>query len=152
MSGTSAKTTGMPRCLKCFSVKSPPGCQVATRQVPHKKYGRWSIGPSARGVPKNRAQQKKNKEYIGLIRNFSRCFLKKIRGLKLRFLAFPEGPGGFRELREAYRNHFHLSWYLLVPGITSYSQKPWGELCRSSPVYINVITYELNHGENCCSK
>ena len=32
--------------------------------------------------------------------------------LKLRFLAFPEGPGGFRELRKAGRNHFHLSWYL----------------------------------------
>ena len=32
----------------------------------------------------------------------------------------------FRKLREACRNHFHLSWYLLVPGITSYSQKPWG--------------------------
>ena len=28
------------------------------------------------------------------------------------FWAFPQGPGGFRELREAYRKHFHLSWYL----------------------------------------
>ena len=41
-------------------------------------------------------------------------------------LALPGGPGGFRELREASRNHFHLSWYLLVPGITSYDQKPLG--------------------------
>ena len=39
------------------------------------------------------------------------------------FMVFLEGPGGFRELREAYRNHFHLSWYLSVPGITSYGQK-----------------------------
>ena len=46
------------------------------------------------------------------------CFVTN-RDLKLRFLAFPGGPGGFRELREAYRNHLHLSWYLLVPGITS---------------------------------
>ena len=38
-------------------------------------------------------------------------------------LAFPQGPGGFRELREAGRNHLHLSWYLLVPGVTSYGQK-----------------------------
>ena len=38
-------------------------------------------------------------------------------------LAFPRGPGGFREPREAGRNHFHLSWYLLVPGVTSYDQK-----------------------------
>ena len=52
----------------------------------------------------------------------------KFRVQKLRFLAFSRGPGGFRELREAGRNHFHLSWYLLVPGITSYDQKPsWGE-------------------------
>ena len=50
----------------------------------------------------------------------------KCKVLKLRFVAFPRGPGGFRELREAYRNHFLLSWYLIVPGITSYGQKPWG--------------------------
>ena len=48
------------------------------------------------------------------------------RVLKLRFLPFSQGPGGFRELREAYRKHFHLSWYLLVPVVTSYDQKPWG--------------------------
>ena len=46
--------------------------------------------------------------------------------LKLRLLAFSGGPGGFRELRGPGRNHFHLSWYLLVPGITSCDQKPWG--------------------------
>ena len=49
-------------------------------------------------------------------------FSPKFRDLKLRFLAFPEGPGGFRQLREASRNHFHLSWYLSVPGVTSYDQ------------------------------
>ena len=57
---------------------------------------------------------------------FSYFFWKKNRALKLRFLAFSRGPGGFRELREAGRNHFHLSWYLFVPGVTSYDQKPWG--------------------------
>ena len=46
--------------------------------------------------------------------------------LSNRILAFPGGPGGFRELREAYRNHFHLSWYLLVPVVTSHSQKTLG--------------------------
>ena len=51
---------------------------------------------------------------------------ENVRGLKLRFLALSEGPGGFRKLREAGRNHFHLSWYLSVPGRTSYDQKPWG--------------------------
>ena len=59
----------------------------------------------------------------GLIRIFL-IFSIKNRDQKLRFLAFPGGPGGFRELREAGRNHFHLSWYLLVPGITSYGPKP----------------------------
>ena len=39
-------------------------------------------------------------------------FDTKIRVLHDRFLAFPWGPGGFRKLREACRNHFHLSWYL----------------------------------------
>ena len=46
-----------------------------------------------------------------------------VRVEKLRFLAFPQGPGGFREVRGAGRNHFHLSWYLSVPGVTSYDQK-----------------------------
>ena len=41
-------------------------------------------------------------------------------------MAFPGGPGGFRELREAGRIHFHLSWYLVVPVVTSYGQKSWG--------------------------
>ena len=54
---------------------------------------------------------------------FNVFFLQKNRVLKLSFLAFPEGPGGFRELREAGRNHLHLSWHLLVPGVTSYDQK-----------------------------
>ena len=59
-------------------------------------------GPSARGVP----QKGTNKEYKDFLPSFS----LKNRVLKLRFLAFSEGPGGFRELPEAGRNHFHLSW------------------------------------------
>ena len=43
---------------------------------------------------------------------FSVFFLERNRVLKRRLFAFPQGPGGFRELREAGRNHFHL---LLVP-------------------------------------
>ena len=61
----------------------------------------------------------------GLIRNihiFPLFLSLKFRGLKLRFLALNEGPGGFRKVREAGRNHFHLSWYLAVPGVTSYDQ------------------------------
>ena len=54
------------------------------------------------GGPK-KGVNKANKDFFA---NFS----VKFRVLKLRFLAFYQGPGGFRELREAGRNHFHLSW------------------------------------------
>ena len=47
-------------------------------------------------------------------------FSVKFQVLKLRFLAFSQGPGGFREVREAGRKHFHLSWYLSVAVVTSY--------------------------------
>ena len=69
--------------------------------------------------PGGSPQKRINKEYKDLFSTFS----LKNRVLKLRFLAFSEGPGRFRELREAGRNHFHLSWYLLLPGVTSYDQK-----------------------------
>ena len=46
--------------------------------------------------------------------------------LKNMFLFFSQGPGGFRELREASRNHFHLSWYLSDYVVTSYDQKLFG--------------------------
>ena len=61
-----------------------------------------SISPG--GSPK-KGVNKANKDFFP---NLSEI----VRVLKLRFLAFPQGPGGFRELREAGRNHFHLSWYL----------------------------------------
>ena len=61
-----------------------------------------------------------NKEIQGILSNF----YIKIQVLNNRFLAFSRGPGGFREVREAGRKHFHLSWYLSVPVVTSYDQKP----------------------------
>ena len=51
------------------------------------------------------------------------CFSVTFRVLTRRFLDFSWGPGGFRELREAGSNHFHLSWFLLVPGVTSCDQQ-----------------------------
>ena len=71
----------------------------------------------------------------GLIMNIRDLFPKlsvKCRVQKRRFLAFPWGPGGFSELRGASRNHFHLSWYLIVPEITNYGQKPWGDCLPST--------------------
>ena len=75
----------------------------------------WHRSISPGGVPK-KGVNKANKDFFPE-------FVLKNRVLKPRFLAFVEGPGGFREVREAGRNHFHLSWYLLVPGITSYDRK-----------------------------
>ena len=61
-----------------------------------------------------------DKEYNDFLLKFS----VKCRVLHNRFLFFSRDPGGFRELREAGRKHFHLSWYLSVPVVTSYDQKP----------------------------
>ena len=58
-------------------------------------------GPSPRGVSPKKGV---NKEY----KDFFPFFSLKFRVRNRRFFAFPEGPGGFRELREAGRNHFHL--------------------------------------------
>ena len=59
-------------------------------------------------------------------------FFSNVSGSNTQVLAFPGGPGGFREPREAGRNHFHLSWYLIVPGVTSYGQNPWGDFWPST--------------------
>ena len=40
-----------------------------------------------------------------------------------RFLIVFPGSEGFRGVREAYRIHFPLSWYLEVPVVTSYGQR-----------------------------
>ena len=74
-------------------------------------------------VPRNdevRAVNEKVPPHIGpnkgIGKELNYFFLKRNTVQRLRFLAFSEGPGGFREVREAGRNHFHLSWYLIVPG------------------------------------
>ena len=66
-----------------------------------------------------------NKDFF---RNFSRNF----RVLKDWFLAVSQGPGGFRKVREAYRIHFHLSWYLSDSLVKSSDQKPWGNVFFST--------------------
>ena len=79
-----------------------------------------SISPG--GVPQ-KGVNKANKDFFP---NLS----ENVRVLKLRFSAFVEGPGGFREVREAGRNHFQLSWYLLVPGLTSYDRFSLNGTCQ----------------------
>ena len=44
------------------------------------------------------------------------------------FLRISRGPGEFRKPREACWNHFQLSWYLSDAVVTSYGQKPWGDV------------------------
>jgi len=56
--------------------------------------------------------------------------LYKMSGSKPLDCVLFQGPGGFREFREAGRNHFHLSWYLSDAVVTSYGKKykglhPW---------------------------
>ena len=66
-------------------------------------------GPSPRG---GSPQKGVNKEYNDLFPMFSQiCWV-----LKLRFVAFSGGPGGFRELRKAYRINFHM--YLGIVRVT----------------------------------
>ena len=73
---------------------------------------------------------------------FSPTCSEQNRVLKLRCLAFPGGPGGFRELREASRNHFHLSWYLLVPGITSYDRFSLNGPCQRGVHKLQIFSRE----------
>ena len=76
-----------------------------------------------------------NKEYTGIV---LKLYITN-RVLKLRCLAFSRGPGGFRELRDAGRKHFHLSWYLSVPVVASYGQKPWGDFFKRVR-YVQITT------------
>ena len=75
-------------------------------------------------------------------------FSLNFRVLKFRFLAFPGGHGGFRELREAGRNHFHLFWYLLVPGVTSYDQKTNEEKKHIKQIVIGYVFLKTWSGRN----
>ena len=76
--------------------------------------------------------------------------LYKNRVIKHRCLAFYRGPGRFRKLWEACRKHFHLSWYLSDPVVTSYGQKRYGESLlwstvrtkRTSLIFV-IITWFL---------
>ena len=70
------------------------------------KIGRH-IPPELVHLPRGGHKKGINKEYMDFSPNFSLEF----RVLKLRFLAFSEGPGRFREVREASRNYLHLPWY-----------------------------------------
>ena len=43
--------------------------------------------------------------------------------IKSRIWEFSFGPGGFSKIREAYWNHFSLSWYLSDSMVASYGPK-----------------------------
>ena len=66
----------------------------------------------------------------------------KNQDLNSRFLAFFRVPGGLGELREADRNHFHLSWYLSVSVVRSYGQTPLGGILST--------VYGMNNYESTC--
>ena len=56
---------------------------------------------------------------VKLFRRLHNIFPSK----KIGFPAVWGVPGGFRNLREAYRIRFHLPWYPSDPVVTSYDQK-----------------------------
>ena len=123
---------GCDRCFMQFTTWTLWAVYWAANHLVHLPGG----GPPQKGLIGNSPGR-------GGLPEFFPNFYLKFRVLKLRFLAFPGGPGGFREVREAGRNHFHLSWYLLVSGITSYGQKPWGKLCLSSTVWNDKISLKM---------
>ena len=60
---------------------------------------------------------------IEIVGNCFFDFLKKFRVQKLGFPGRDPGSGRYREVREAYRNHFHLFSSILVTMARSYDQK-----------------------------
>ena len=106
------KAAAKPKAARTQAHTSAMGCP-AKIQIGLEARPPGAMFFGGRGVPK-KGVNKANKEIFPI-------FSRKFRGFKLRFLALSEGPGGFRELREDGRNHVHLFWYILVPGITSYA-------------------------------
>ena len=66
------------------------------------------------------------KTFVASVPNKAVCRLcsLKFRVVKHRCLPFSRGPGQFRELWEARRNHFHLSSYLSDSMVPNHGQKP----------------------------
>ena len=69
--------------------------------------------------------------------SFGIIFSEQHRVLHVGFLVFFLVPGRFRELREAFWNHFRLSWHLSDSLVQSYGRTPLGELlCSIYGMYI----------------
>jgi len=74
------------------------------------------------------------------------CYIKII-VLAQGFWAFTQGSGGNRELQDADRKHFLISWYLSVAVVTSYGQKPWDAKVRCvNPVCRFAMSSGLGQG------
>ena len=80
-----------------------------------------------------------------MTKNSFSYFYIKFRVQKHRLLAFPE-------VLEAGRKHFHLSWYMSVPVVTSYGQKPWGELFRPRTVWATEKTWKSSENPRTTNK
>ena len=98
--GRTAATKSMLQAVRLPAVKT----DVLGMTVPRCNGNplKGAPGPSPRrGVPQKRVNK--------VDKDFFMIFFEFFRGPNLRFLAFSGGPEGFREVREAGRNHFHLS-------------------------------------------
>ena len=78
-----------------------------------------------------------NKEING----FFPDFLYKISGLKTKVFGFFLGYGGFRELREAHRKHFHLSWPISARGQKLWPKTLGGNFCLPSTVGVCIMEH-----------
>ena len=98
--------------LACPSLLSTPRGSVRARD-----YGPQGV----RLLPQGRTKRV-NRKFVGII-CFSYLLDQTCLVLHYRIFVFSRCPGRLREVREAGRNHFHLSWYLSDAAVTSISQK-----------------------------
>ena len=72
---------------------------------------------------------------------FLDLFLKNIPEYKTWVGGLFLGPGGFRELREAFYNNFHPFWHLSDSMVASYGRKLWGGFCSVYGRLYNGVLY-----------
>ena len=109
----------------CRRVLSPPCFSKrcggkAAAPFPTSSYRRWTKNPSLIGSLKGISQRKM------FLSSF--IFSANFQGIKRGAFVISYGPGGFRELQEAWWNHFHPSWYLSDSMMQSYGPKACGDL------------------------
>ena len=137
------------RKLRLFAFSRSPGGFRELREAGRKNFHlSWYLYVSRRGKelwPKTLGKIRACRPCIenpavGMIRDLFPNSCIKCLILKHCCFAFFQGPGGFREVREAGRNHFHLSWYLSDAAVTSHKVFRY--------TYIYIYTHINNNDDN----